>query len=66
MIVEEYNAKRRIASKIGNDLILWLWDQDNLGVFDDNRWVLAASWLSMLGSYEGEIRTGSDLSLPTG
>ena len=63
MSQEEYYGKRRVASKIGNDLILRLWDQENLGVFDDNHWVLATSWLPILGSYEAEIRTGSDFLL---
>ncbi len=63
MSKEVYYSKRRTASKIGNDLILRLWDQDNLGIFDDNQWVLAASWLPILGSCEAEIRVGSDFIL---
>jgi hypothetical protein len=60
---EEYRGKKRMASKVGNDFILSLWNQDNLGIFNDNHWVLAASWLPILGSCEGEIRIGSDFIL---
>ncbi len=60
---EEYYSKKRMASKVGNDFILSLWDQDNLGAFDDNHWVLTASWLPILGSYEAEIQMDSDFIL---
>jgi hypothetical protein len=63
MSEEEYYGKKRTAAKIGNDLILRLWDQENLADFDDNHWVLTASWLPILGSFEAEIQTRSDFIL---
>jgi len=31
--------------------------------YDDNGWVLAASWLPIFGSYESEIQTGENFEL---
>jgi len=60
---ELYDLQKKTASQLGYRLMLLLANQEDLGIYGDNCWVLAASWLPVLGSFEAQIQTGSEYEL---
>jgi len=60
----EYVRTGRSISEIGSNLITSLWKQkQNQLPDDDGRWVLAVSWLPILGAAEAQIQQGQPIGL---